>query len=135
MNDHRLPGILGEIADIAGKDAAYALLASHGGLRIDIPAKAEPDHWLSLLVGLEAASKICEELRVGSPDGTVRGVRHVIIPLGPRSLQKAARRHLAEALRSGKTVRQAARQVGVHERTAWRVKARLAGNDDQGELF
>lgn len=128
------PGILAEIAELAGKDAAWAILSEYGGIRVDIPAKAHPDHWLSKLVGLEAATKICEGLRVGSPNGRMAGVRHVVIPLGNRSWQKTARRHLAEALRSGKDVRLAARETGVHERTAWRVKAKLK-NSKQGELF
>lgn len=127
------PGILAEIAELAGKDAAWAILSEYGGIRVDIPAVARPDHWLSQLVGLEAATKICEGLRVGSPSGGMTGVRHVVIPLGSRSLQKTARRHLAEALRSGKDVRSAAREAGVHERTAWRVKAKITNN--QGELF
>lgn len=129
-----LPGILAEIAEVAGTEAAYAIVSHCGGTRVDFPAEARPDHWLSRLLGHETASLLCKHFAVSSPEGTIAGLHHVVIPLGPMSAQKVARRRLAEELASGKSVRAAARAVGVHERTSFRVKSKLK-NEDQGELF
>ncbi|MCO5083378.1 MAG: hypothetical protein M9955_17190 [Rhizobiaceae bacterium] len=128
-----LPGFLGEVAEIAGVDAAYAILDTCGGTRVDIPAKARPDHWLSRLVGFETADLICKHFAVQQ----VKGVRHEMIPLAHRSHARQARKHIAQAIARGVDVRSAARQAGVHERTAWRVKQRMKGDPDgdQGELF
>lgn len=134
MSDHGLPGILGEIAEVIGKDAAYKIVAHCGGTRASFPAKVDADHWLSQLLGPETANQLCHHFAVSSPDETVAGLRHVVIPLGPNSAQKLARKRLAEELASGKSVRAAARAVGVHERTSFRVKSAMK-TDDQGELF
>lgn len=133
MSDHGLPGILGEIAEIAGKDAAYAILHARGGTRITIPSTPPADHWLTKLIGSEAATAICNHFAQSSASGGRAGMV-TEIPLHNTSLQKAARRRIADELRSGKSASAAAREAGVHERTAWRVKAKLR-DDSQGELF
>lgn len=135
MSDHSLPGILGVIADVAGKDAAYAILQARGGTRVTFPAAPSETHWLTKLVGAEAAMAICDHFAQGNPSGGRTGMPgSVDIPLHNTSLQKAARRRIADELRAGKSASAAAREAGVHERTAWRVKAKLR-DDNQGELF
>ena len=58
MHDDLLPGILGEIADVAGIPAALAIADEVGGTRINIPARAGDDHWLVKTVGREAAETV-----------------------------------------------------------------------------
>ncbi len=128
-----LPGLLGEIADIAGPTVALEIARSHGGTRVDIPAKAEPGHWLTDIVGLDMADRICQGLAIVDGDGRLKGVRHEVLPLGPASLLKSARRRASEALAEGRSVRDAARISGLHERTIWRMKSE--GDDGQGDLF
>lgn len=128
-----LPGLLGAIADIAGPAVALEIARSHGGTRVDIPPFAKPDHWLTGLVGFEQADQICRGLATIDADGKPQGVRHEVLPLGPTSLLRAARRKAREALDSGQTPREAARASGLHERTVWRMKA--ANDDEQGSLF
>lgn len=128
-----LPGLLGDIADIVGPEIALDIARSHGGTRISIPAKAEPDHWLTTLVGMATAEKICRGLATMDADGKMRGVSREILPLGPASALRSARRRAYEALDSGASAREAARQAGLHERTIWRMKAK--DDDSQGELF
>nr|DAO37993.1 MAG TPA: Mor transcription activator family [Caudoviricetes sp.] len=137
MSASRLPGLLGEIADIAGRETAFLIACAYGGTRVDIPAKVGPDHWLSQIVGFDTAQLICERLAIHDADGRVKGVRHELIPRGPASLQKTAQRRVIKALNDGSDVRSAARAAGVHERTVWRIKKALgSGNDDdQLELF
>jgi hypothetical protein len=128
-----LPGILADIAEIAGNDAAFEIASAVGGTRVSIPARAQSGHWLVELLGFEQADAICRGLATLDPDGKLRGVRDEIIPRGPASILKAARRRADEALKSGKSARDAARISGLHERTIWRMKAE--DEDGQGELF
>lgn len=128
-----LPGILADIADIAGIDAAYEVARSHGGTRVSIPPRAVQGHWLTELLGFEMADKICQGLATLDPDGKLRGVQNEIIPRGPAAILNAARRRAQEALDEGKSAREAARIAGLHERTIWRMKAKE--DDGQGSLF
>ncbi len=122
---------------MAGNDAAFAIARAKGGIRVDIPAQSRPDHWLTELVGPELAERICNHFAVADADGRRRGVRHEVIPCGPMALNRRARQQVADDIRAGKGVRDAAQRAGVHERTAWRVKKKMvsAGNEDQAELF
>jgi hypothetical protein len=128
-----LPGILADIADIAGNDAAYKIASSVGGTRVSIPPRAVEGHWLTELLGFELANEICTGLATLDPDGKLRGVRDELIPRGPASILKVARRRALEALEKGASARDAARISGLHERTIWRMKAKE--EDGQGELF
>lgn len=128
-----LPGILADIADIAGIDVAYEVARSHGGTRVSIPPRATEGHWLTELVGFETADKICQGLATLDPDGKLRGVQNEIIPRGPAAILTAARRRARQALQDGHSAREAARIAGLHERTIWRMKA--DEDDAQGDLF
>ncbi len=127
-----LPGILADIADIAGNDAAYKIASAVGGTRVSIPPRAVEGHWLTELLGYDVADTICRGLATLDPEGRMRGVRDEMVPRGPAAILKVARRRAAEALESGKSAREAARISGLHERTIWRMKAK---DDDQGSLF
>ncbi|UWU13252.1 hypothetical protein N2599_13975 [Rhizobium sullae] len=127
-----LPGILADIADIADAETALLIAQSHGGIRVSIPPRAEPDHWLTELLGIELADRICRGLAILDADGKLKGVQREVIPLGPASVLKAARRRAADALSAGKSARDAAQISGLHERTIFRMKA---SDSDQGELF
>lgn len=95
MNDDLLPGVLGEIADVAGIPAALAIADQVGGTRINIPARAKDDHWLVQTVGREAADQICDYFRTLSAEHREAGARHIVIPLlwgAPgRSLRRVGR--------------------------------------------
>src|SRR5690606_38645812 len=115
MTDHQLPGIVAEIAEVAGIDAAWALVGAKGGQQVFIPAKAKPDHWLTKLVGLEAAQAICKHFSINN-----RG-DDILIPMAV-----ASRRHeiLARALSEGVAVDKAASLAGMHRRTVFRHRKR-----------
>ncbi|MCY1705221.1 hypothetical protein [Pannonibacter sp. SL95] len=140
MSDDRscttsLPGLLGDIAEIAGVDVAYRIASSHGGTRVSIPPQAVDGHWLTELVGFATADQICRGLATLDPDGRLRGVSNEIIPRGPASLLANARRQAARELQAGASAREAARRSGLHERTIWRMKAGQRDDDAQGSLF
>lgn len=128
-----LPGILGSIADIAGPEVALSIAQSHGGTRVTIPPRAEEGHWLTELLGRELADEICRGLATLDAEGKLRGVQRDVIPLGPASVLRSARRRARRALEEGKSVREAARLAGLHERTIWRMKAE--DDSGQGSLF
>ena len=124
-----LPPMLADVAEAAGLDAALALATAAGGRRVTIPARAKNGHWLVEAVGREAADKICAHFRTINADGRETGARQIVIPMGPGSVVKAAKRQLARNIEAGMTVRKAAQAAGMHERTGFRVKRRLDGRD------
>ena len=129
-----LPGLLGDIAEIAGAEIAYRVAAARGGTRASIPPRAQAGHWLTELLGMEEADKICRGLATLDNEGKLRGIRDEIIPRGPASLLRNARRIARQALDEGKPAREAARIAGLHERTIWRMKSQ-EDDDSQGDLF
>lgn len=132
----KLPGVLSEIAEVAGEPAALAISARVGGTRVYIPAKADDTHWLVDAIGRAAADKVCKLFAV---DGA-RGQR-VDIPLASgssyRALRRATARRVHELDQSGKSSREIARAAGLTQRAVHRHRAahRGGGSDGQGSLF
>ena len=62
--------LLNRIADVAGERAAVILGREKAGQQIYVPENATPDHWLSELIGLDAAKAMA--VRWGS--------KHIVIP-------------------------------------------------------
>ncbi|TCT39605.1 helix-turn-helix domain-containing protein [Martelella mediterranea] len=123
-----LPEVLEEIAEVAGKEAAWEIARAHGGRMVYIPASPTGGHWLTQLVGYERAAKICEHFRVGDS-----GMR-ILIPLAKYASQ---RERLSRALDAGMSAPEAAEVSGMHVRSAYRARARQRkdGDDNQGDLF
>ncbi|RLQ88897.1 hypothetical protein [Notoacmeibacter ruber] len=129
-----LPGILGEIEDVAGLAAALAVAQAVGGTRQYIPGSAPDGHWLVDTVGRDAADRICAHFALTDAHGRASGTLYTI-PMGPTGSAREARRRLRQALAKGASARDAAQIAGVHERTAWRAKAKLKTDDGQDDLF
>ncbi len=90
MQRERFPGVLGEIAEVAGEEAAAKIGAAYGGTRKRIPAELPLGvHWLADCVGRKAGSVICRYFRQMSPAGRYRGIYLLI----PRGGDKQARLH------------------------------------------
>jgi hypothetical protein len=121
---HGLPGVLAEIAEAAGADAAWELARAVGGTTVYIPRAVGPEHWLAKLLGLEAANRICRHFQVGAD---------ILIPMGRAGHQKV---RLVKALEDGMSAPEAALAAGMHERSAYRARRRLKRrDDDQLELL
>jgi hypothetical protein len=129
-----LPGILAEIADVAGLEAALKVAEVKGGTVARVPARLSPGNWLVQAVGMEKAAAISAHFTAG------RGI-DLLIPLGPTGsyLRDKARRAEAyqRALASGANTQQTARLVGVTRRSVERFKTRLRDDEDpdQGRLL
>lgn len=131
-----LPAVLEEIAQVAGLDAAWALARARGGTTIFLPRKPGKRHWLSDIVGHEAATKICAHFRGNH-------TMSITVPMAARQQSAELWR---EALQRGpdgqylRSINETALHMGVHKDTVSkrRHKARVSGDNDdgpQGDLF
>lgn len=132
----RLPGILAEIADVAGEPAAVMIAALKGGRTIYIPARVSEQHWLVDCVGRELAEKICRHF---SADG--RG-QYFEVPIAGTGVFPQLRRMVAKRIheldQGGASMSKIAGEVGVTTRTVRRHRrAHKGGGKDarQRSLF
>ncbi len=120
-----LPGVLADIADIAGEDAALAVAAARGGTQIYIPPSPDRDHWLSRLVGIQAAKAIADRLTCG-----VGGMR-VELPLGPKGHAARVRAKVDRMIQDNRSERDIALATGYTIRGVRKRKAKLKPHDDR----
>jgi hypothetical protein len=120
-----LPGILAEIADVAGEDAALAVAAARGGTQIYIPPAPGRDHWLSRLLGQQAALAIADRLTCG-----VGGMR-VDLPLGPKGAAARLRAKVDRMIDDGRSERDIALATGYSARSIRKRKAKRRPGDDR----
>lgn len=126
-----LPGVLAEIAEVGGLDAALKIAERRGGARMSVPAQLSEDHWLVELLGLDTARRLSEHFTSGKTS------QEFEVPLGPtgsrRQLQAAIRRLIAEGNIAGDEI---ARRLRIAGRTVRRHKNALRHQDRrQGRLL
>lgn len=119
------PGILAIVADAAGDAAARDLMRARGGMRCYIPARPRDGHWLTELVGREAASAICREIGGGE----------VEIPVGTAMSAARRRARMADLLERGWPVDRVAHAVGVDRSTVKRMRRRMRQRQQGPDLF
>jgi len=117
-----LPGVLREIADVAGLPAALAIAEVKGGARVHFPARSPEGHWLRELVGGAAADALCDHFRTRGRRRRDQGC-DVDIPLGPKGFYMKARKRALEMLAEGLSTYEIARRLGVDRSTVRRLKA------------
>jgi hypothetical protein len=108
----RLPGVLGKIAEVAGEAAALQLARELGGHELKISGRAGGK--LASIVGDEAAAKIAEAL----------GPEKITVPMAGLRGAAARRQAAARLMAQGVPASKVAQACDVHERTAWRAKAK-----------
>ncbi|MBE0695185.1 MAG: helix-turn-helix domain-containing protein [Aquamicrobium sp.] len=121
----QLPEVLAELVEVAGSDAAWALVRARGGTTVYLPREVGADHWLVKAVGEEASVIICRHF------STHQSGAYLTIPTA-RLCQQRLR--LIKALEDGASAAEAALVSGMHERSAYRTRKRLK-DDKQGNLF
>lgn len=126
-----LPGVLAEIAEVAGDDAAMAIAQARGGTQIYIPPVPADDHWLCQLVGVEAARVIADHFTCG-----ILG-RRLELPLGPAGHGASMRAKVDAMLRAGASERDIALATRYTTRAIRRRRANLGleSDDRQMSLF
>lgn len=123
-----LPGILREIAEVAGEEAALAIARARGGTQVYIPEKAAPGHWLTELVGLELAGAIIRQLTCEV------GGRRVDLPLGPCGHAAGQRARVDAMIRDNRSERDIALATGYSIRAVRRRRARIGRPADDRQL-
>lgn len=124
----RLPGVLAEIADAAGVEAALAIADARGGTQVYIPPAPDESHWLSVLIGVEAARAVADRLTCG-----VGGLR-VDLPLGPAGCAARVRFEVDRLLGEGRSERDIALATRYSIRGIRRRRARLGLESDNRQL-
>lgn len=125
-----LPGVLAEIAEVAGEDAALAIAQARGGTQVYVPPVPPEDHWLCQLVGVTAAREIADALTCG-----ISG-RRLELPLGPAGHGANIRAKVDAMLRDGASERDIALATRYTTRAIRRRRAKLGLEDDrQMSLF
>lgn len=116
---YRLPGILQEIAEAAGLEAALEIARVKGGTRAYFAARPGKTHWLSQAVGHDKAQAICRALDSSG--------EAFVIPMGPTSGQAARWRQMRQMIAAGESDAAVARACGVDYTTVKRHrKGRVA---------
>ena len=114
MKPEDLPGVLADMAEIAGVGKALEYAARFGGPAVYLPRVFDPEHpecWgLAVVFGEDDARRICE--RIGG---------------GPVELPTAMRQRIAWEVAKGGRVADIARRLGVTTRTLRRHRARMRG--------
>jgi hypothetical protein len=126
-----LPQVLADIVRIAGEEAARRVADAVGGTQVYIPPAPGADHWLSQLVGLEAAGRIADHFTAGV------GPLRLEIPLGDVGFIASAQARCDAMLLAGRSERDIALALRYTIRTVRRRRARLKELADtrQGDLF
>jgi hypothetical protein len=127
-----LPGVLAQIADVAGEPAALAIAQAVGGTQVYIPPAPGPDHWLTLLIGADGARAVADKLTCG-----VGGLR-VDLPVGPAGNTVALRARLDVLIGEGRSERDIALATRYTIRHIRRRRAQLGrgvADDSQLRLF
>lgn len=107
----KLPGLLAEVEEIVGRDAAIRFAIACGGTRIYMPAHIRAEHWLAEALGVSAAEILAKHFSNGHG-----GVR-LEVPMMPRGLQV---KKLSDA---GASSREIALKLGIHQRTVHRNRS------------
>lgn len=114
-----LPQVLADIAMIAGEEAARRVAGTVGGTQVYIPPHPGPDHWLSKLVGLEAARKIADHFTAGV------GSARIEIPLGDFGFMASTQARCDAMLLAGASERDIALALRYTIRGVRKRRARL----------
>ncbi|MBL4877047.1 MAG: hypothetical protein JKY10_11220 [Cohaesibacteraceae bacterium] len=121
---------MNEMVDIAGLSvSAVRLLArAKGGTRITVPKTAKSKHWITNLIGMENAEKLCSYF-CGE---------EIEMPMGPFTHTALKHEAIRRLDREGKKYNEIASLTGVTRRTAMRaVKGCRTGiqNSAQSDMF
>lgn len=116
-----LPGVLREIADVVGVEAAVRIAELCGGARLFIPTQVKPDWWLARAIGEDKAKAIARHFTSGDHS------QNIEIPLGETGAAATRRRALCAMIAEGVPNEEIARRLRITTRSVRRNKARLAG--------
>lgn len=114
-----LPGLLREIAEATSYEIALTVARLKGGRRVYLRNDPPADHWLSLAVGIEAATKICQAICPAS------GGLDIDIPKGRAIPVQARKAQIEQLTLDGAGKMKIAEVTGLHYRTVQKYRASL----------
>ena len=123
-NFNDLPGVLREVAEAAGREAAELIAEARGGSRVYFPPsdKLRSDHWIVVLIGADRAVKVSEA--IADPIGV-----RVDVPFGPASqTRQTSRSRIAVVLSmtlDGESATSIARHLSITDRSVRLIRERL----------
>lgn len=124
-----LPGVLADIAEVAGVEAALAIATARGGTEIYVPPVPGADHWITRLVGADAALAIATLLTCGQGNGM-----RIELPLGPTGHAARQRAMVDSMIAENRSELEIARATGYTIRTVRRRRARLGRVEDDRQF-
>lgn len=128
MKPAALPGVLRQIADVAGEDAALAIAEVRGGTVVYFPPRPAADHWLCTLIGPERALAVCDLLTCGV------GPARVDVPRGPTRQAAKVQAQIDSMLAENRSELDISRATGYTIRAIrWR-RARLKGRTEDRQM-
>gem|GEM_PF-829650 len=128
ININILPKRTQELASVIGINFALILVKEFGGTHLNIPKKPKPDNKLVAYIGFDAYKKLCYYY----------ASTQIEIDLCEKLLVQKRNMEIKNAIESGMTNAQIARQFGTTERNIRRVKNRInieADNPINMDLF
>lgn len=102
-----LPASLQEMVRVIGLPATLSLVDLRGGIRLYVPFEMTPEHWLSRLIGFEAAVKLARYYGGQDP---------FFIPRALNAMIAARNKVIKDKYSKGKTQAQLAREFNLTER-------------------
>ncbi|AUN95894.1 Mor transcription activator family protein [Pseudazoarcus pumilus] len=122
-----LPESVIELVEVVGMSAALAIVEARGGIRFYVPVRFDPDHWLSKLVGCEAAQALID---YAAGD-------EIEVPRCAAALAAARERLIAAEAESGRSRAELARAYGYTERGIRKLLRRAEAREEerQADLF
>ncbi|KQX34104.1 hypothetical protein ASD04_17845 [Devosia sp. Root436] len=127
--------MLAGLAQIIGIEAVLTLAAARGGQRVYIPPAAMPDHWLTQLLGHDAARAVCDHFKLSVQGHRDHDVGWIGTPVViPSAIRLRRRLLLEQACVKGFSIRETAIQLGISERMVSHMRAarnRRLGREQQ----
>ncbi len=117
--------MLNSIAEIAGEQAALLLGREKAGQQVYIPSTVTADHWLTDLVGIDAASAIAAHY----------GSQKIVLPAALSGDKRRRAAAIAEMTEKGYSLNKIVRLTGLSRSTVQSHMKRHRPDSAQGSLF
>lgn len=103
--------LIDQLIQLVGEDLTIRLLRAYGGQQKNIPRQPLPEHWLTTLLGLEAASLLC--FRFGGD--------RLQLPRGLRLLNKIRDQRICDRRAEGRTIAELVAEFDLTKRRIYQV--------------
>ena len=119
-----LPASIVDLVAVIGLTAALAIVEERGGIRLCVPTRVRPEHWLMEKIGAESFARLVE----------IYAGEEIEVPLCVAAMRALREQEIVNSHESNATL---ARRYGYTERGIRKLRRRVstAVPDEQQELF